>query len=168
MLLYNFYVDNNQINQQVTISLFTDVLFLFCLLTEWDLVFRWPTSGGATSRTRSVCLSVSLFVCGHLTWTHNILVPPWWNWPKLSGQIRSGLARSASVQVRPGQVRSGQVRSGQVRSGQVRSGQVRSGQVRSGQVRSGQARSGQVRRGQVRSGQARSGQDHWTTGPLDH
>ena len=36
--LYTFYVGNNQINQQVTISLFTDVLFLCCLLTDWDLV----------------------------------------------------------------------------------------------------------------------------------
>ena len=38
MLLYTFYVDSNQINQQVNISLFTDVLFLCCLPTDWDLV----------------------------------------------------------------------------------------------------------------------------------
>ena len=30
-------------------------------------VFRWPTSGGATSRTRSVCLYLCLYLSGHLT-----------------------------------------------------------------------------------------------------
>ena len=29
-------------------------------LSVFLVFFRWPTSGGATSRTRSVCLSVSL------------------------------------------------------------------------------------------------------------
>ena len=46
-------------------------------------LFRWPTSGGCTSRTRSVSLSVS----GHLTWTHDISVPSLWNWIKLYGDI---------------------------------------------------------------------------------
>ena len=36
MLFYTFYVDNNQISQQVTISLFADVLFLCCLLTRLE------------------------------------------------------------------------------------------------------------------------------------
>ena len=34
MLLYTFCVGNNQLKQQVTISLFTDVFFQCCLLTD--------------------------------------------------------------------------------------------------------------------------------------
>ena len=50
-------------------------------------IFRWPTSGGVNSRTRSVCISVSLNLSGHLTWTLNISIPSWWNWTKLFGEI---------------------------------------------------------------------------------
>ena len=33
-----------------------------------------------------ICLSICLLlVCRHLTWTHNISVPSWWNGIKLSG-----------------------------------------------------------------------------------
>ena len=35
-----------------------------------------------------VCLSVCLLsVCRHLTWTHNIFVPSWWNWTKFCGDF---------------------------------------------------------------------------------
>ena len=32
-------------------------------------------------------LCVSLSACRHLTWTHHISVPSWWNWTKLIGNI---------------------------------------------------------------------------------
>ena len=62
---------------------------LVCLIRldfEFSHIFRSPTSGGVTSRTRSVCLSVCFYVCfRHLARTQNISVPSWWSWIKLSG-----------------------------------------------------------------------------------
>ena len=35
-----------------------------------------------------VCVFLCFFVsCRHLTWTHNIFLPSWWNWMKLFGDI---------------------------------------------------------------------------------